>query len=107
MGRKRPRPASALSRARNEAVLVALRVLVTRHPRAALDMAATAAVRAGRVGVRAVADHLKQIAPAAPAVSSPRLTPRQVRRFLKAIDRRERDARHKRIAGVEATPKSP
>ena len=80
----------ALSRARHEAALVALRVLVTRHPRAAFDMAAAAALRAGRVGVQTLTERLQPREVPQPIPAVRRLTRREVRRFLKAIHRTDR-----------------
>ena len=59
-------------------------MLIRRHPRAAVDMAAAAAVKAGRVGVQGLTDRLGRLErPAAP----PRrpLSRREVRRFLDVL----------------------
>ncbi len=65
------------------AAVKALSVLIRRHPRAAVDMAAAAAVKAGRVGVQGLTDRLGRLERPTP----PRrpLSRREVRRFLDVL----------------------
>ena len=67
------------------AAVKALSVLVRRHPKAALDMAAAAALKAGRVGVQGLTERLGRLE--RPAAAEPRrpLSRRERRRFLRAL----------------------
>ncbi len=75
----------------------ALSVLLKRHPRAALDMAAAAAVKAGRVGVHTVAERLERLAtPRQTAMKRRPLSRTEVRLFLRMLyenEARSLDAR--------------
>ena len=76
---------SARSRVAREAGLEALKVLLKRHPRAALDVAAAAAVKAGRVSIQTLTERLRPDEPSAPKVRH--LTRAEIRQFLKALSR--------------------
>jgi hypothetical protein len=65
------------------AAIKALSVLIRRHPHAALDMAAAAAVKAGRVGVQSLTERLAPMERTRPP-SRP-LSRRETRRFLKLL----------------------
>jgi len=71
----------------------ALSVLLRRHPGAALDMAAAAAVKAGRVGVHTLVERLEQLGPARqPTIKRRLLRRREVRRFLRMLSERESES---------------
>jgi hypothetical protein len=65
------------------AAVKALTVLIRKHPRAAVDMAAAAALKASRVGVQGLTERLGRLERTEP----PRrpLTRREMRRFLKLL----------------------
>lgn len=73
------------------AIVKALSVLLRRHPRAALDMAAAAALQAGRAGVQEMTGALRRFEraepQARPATRARPLARREVRRFLKLLRR--------------------
>jgi hypothetical protein len=79
---------TATGRMKLAAAAKALSVLLRRHPKAALDMAAAAALAAGRVGVRGLTDRLGRLDRGAttPAREPPRpLSRRERRRFLRLL----------------------
>jgi histone H3/H4 len=77
---------SATGRMKLAAAAKALSVLLRRHPKAALDMAAAAALAAGRVGVRGLTDRLGRLDRGAPVPEPPRpLSRRERRRFLRLL----------------------
>ena len=68
------------------AAVKALSVLLKRHPRAALDMAAAAAVKAGRVGVHVLVERLEHLeTPREPAIKRQALSRPEVRRFVRML----------------------
>jgi len=68
------------------AAVKALSVLLKRHPRAALDMAAAAAVKAGRVGVHVLVERLEHLeTPRGPALKRQALSRQEVRRFVRML----------------------
>jgi len=75
----------------------ALSVLLKRHPRAALDMAAAAAVKAGRVGVHTLVERLEHLgAPRQRTIKRRPLSRPELRRFLRLLyenEARSLDAR--------------
>jgi hypothetical protein len=66
------------------AAVKALSVLIRRHPRAALDMTAAAALKAGRVGVQGLTERLGRLE--RPATPRRRLSRREMRRFIELLD---------------------
>ena len=74
----------------------ALSVLLKRHPGAALDMAAAAAVKAGRVGVHTLAERLEHLATLRPtAIKRRPLSRPELRRFVRMLY--ENEARSARL----------
>ena len=68
------------------AAVKALSVLVKRHPGAALDMAAAAAVKAGRVGIHALVERLEPLESSEPRTRKlRRLSRGEVRRFVRML----------------------
>ena len=80
---------TATARMKLAAAAKALSVLLRRHPKAALDMAAAAAVAAGRVGVRGLTNRVARLDrhPHRPAPTEPprRLKRSEQRRFLRLL----------------------
>jgi len=77
---------TARSRIALAAAVKALTVLLKRHPRAALDMAAAAAIQAGRVGVQGITGRLAQLERREPpAVDGRRLSRSELRRFMRML----------------------
>jgi len=81
---------TATARMKLAAAAKALSVLLRRHPKAALDMAAAAAVAAGRVGVRGLTNRLARLDrrdahEPAPTELPRRLTRSEQRRFLRLL----------------------
>ena len=74
------------ARIRLAATIKALSVLLKRHPGAALDMAAAAAVKAGRVGVHALVERLEHLEPPRQrAIKRRPLSRPEVRRFVRML----------------------
>ena len=77
---------SASSRIARAVALRGLSVLLRRHPRAALDVAAASAVRAGQVGLHVLAERIQPVATPQPA---PSLTRREAKRLLRSLGWRQ------------------
>jgi hypothetical protein len=67
------------------AAVKALSVLARRHPAAALDMAATAAVKTGRVGVHRLAEKLSLPHPDPPVANRQPPSRTEIRRSLRVL----------------------
>jgi hypothetical protein len=80
---------TAPSRIALAAAVKALTVLLKRHPRAALDMAAAAAIQAGRVGVQGITERLAHLEGKPSEVDRPQLSRREVRRFIRMLQEKE------------------
>jgi len=77
---------TARSRIALAAAAKALTVLLKRHPRAALDMAAAAAIQAGRVGVQGITARLAHLDRREPSEVDRRLlSRREVRHFIRIL----------------------
>jgi len=77
---------STPARIKLAAGMKALSVLLRRHPGAALDMAAAAALKAGQLGVHAMVERLERV-PTSDQTTPPRrpLSRSEARRFLRML----------------------